>query len=419
MKNYIIIASLIILSLSCGSPKEKEEHAIKLEAGTWRIEMDLNGKVLPFNFILLQKDGKYELAIINAGENIKVNDITRIGDSVFVKMPVFDSEFKAEIVNTKMIKGEWINHYYSSDYKIPFVARHGENYRFTLNKPPLKEDITGKYEVTFSPGKENEDKAIGVFKQNTKNPYKITGTFITETGDYRHLEGNYINDSLFLSTFDGAHAYLFEAKNVDGEIKGMFYSGKHHQEDWTAIKNASFELRNPYELTYLKEGYSKLEFNFLDLEGNTVSLSDAKYKNKVVIVQLMGSWCPNCMDETAYFSELHKKYREDGLEIIALAFERTDDHSKAIKLVKRLKLNFDAEYDFLLASYNKDAQVDSILPMFNHVMSFPTAIFIDKEGKVRQIHTGFYGPGTGDYYLRYKEKTDTYIRNLLEIDNPS
>src|SRR5690606_7042181 len=150
-----------------------------------------------------------------------------------------------------LIEGNWINHYYSSDYKIAFVAKHGENYRFSQEKTPVEKLITAKYEVTFSPGNEDESKAIGILKQNPKDSNKVTGTFITETGDYRHLEGNYIADSLYLSTFDGAHAYLFEAK-VDKEgIEGVFYSGKHFKENWTAVKNASFELRNPYELTFL------------------------------------------------------------------------------------------------------------------------------------------------------------------------
>jgi len=64
-------------------------------------------------------------------------------------------------------------------------------------------------------------------------------------------------------------------------------------------------------------------------KSEKVSLSDPKYKNKAVIVQIMGSWCPNCMDESAYLSKVYKQYNKQGLEIIALAYERTSDAERA------------------------------------------------------------------------------------------
>lgn len=403
------------LFFSCSNNK-KVENSRTLKTGTWRIELQLGEAILPFNFILLEKSGSYEMAIINASESIKINNIQREGDSIFIKMPVFDSEFVGKIIDSSHIEGVWINHYISSDYKIPFTAQYGNNFRFTAEKSVVEEDLSGKYEVTFSPGKKTESKAIGIFKQHPKDKNRIKGTFLTETGDYRFLEGNYIKDSIFLSAFDGSHAYLFKAKKENGKISGVFYSGKHFKEDWIAEKNVNFELRDPYSLTYLKKGYTKFDFSFPNLEGEIVSLSDEKYQDKVVIVQLMGSWCPNCMDETIYFTELHKKYKEEGLEIVALAFERTNNYAKAVELVKKLKVTFDADYDFLIAAYERNAKIDSLLPMINHLMSFPTAIYIDQDGMVRQIHTGFYGPGTGNYYIRYKEKTDAFLRELLGLN---
>ena len=414
-KSFAIFFSAVFLLASCSKQDSKKVKTAKanLESGTWRAVLDLGEEELPFNFILLEKDGKYEMAVINAKEKITVNQITRFGDSLHIKMPVFDSEFQLNIVDSTKLEGVWVNNYFSSDYRIPFTATFDKKYRFSRNVDPVHYNISGKYEVTFGDVSDKTTKAVGLFEQGKKNPTYLTGTFLTETGDYRHLEGEFVGDSLYLSGFDGAHAYLFQAAFENGELKGEFYSGTHYKQEWTAVKNPIFELRDPYSLTFLKEGYEQIDFTFPNLEGEKISLSDKRYQNKVVILQIMGSWCPNCMDETVYLTELYEQYKEQGLEVVALAFERTNDKEKAIKLLKSLKMRFGARYEFLLASYEKKASPDTLLPMLDHFISFPTSIFIDKKGNVRKIHAGFYGPGTGDYYLRFKEETDALVQKLL------
>ena len=48
------------------------------------------------------------------------------------------------------------------------------------------------------------------------------------------------------------------------------------------------------------------------------------------------------------------------------------------------------------------------------MFSFPTSIFIGKDGTVRRVHTGFNGPGTGDYYTEYVKITDSLVKSSLE-----
>ncbi|MBK7181700.1 MAG: TlpA family protein disulfide reductase [Bacteroidetes bacterium] len=115
-----------------------------------------------------------------------------------------------------------------------------------------------------------------------------------------------------------------------------------------------------------------------------MSLTDEKYKNKVVIIQLMGTWCPNCIDETKFFAGFHKNMLK-GVEVIALAFERTDDFSKAVQNVSRVKNKFSANYDFLITEKTGAQQASEALPMLNKVMAFPTTIYIDKKGVVRKF----------------------------------
>jgi thiol-disulfide isomerase/thioredoxin len=380
----------------------------------WLGELQLNDSTaLSFYFDILPAK-QPAIEIYNAEEVIRVTEVTTTKDSLIFRMPVFDSEFRLRKYADSM-KGNWINHSRTDKNVIAFKTHKVQT------KPVSTcycKPFEGKWEVDFSPGNADDHyKAVGIFR-NPKCWDMIYGTFLTETGDYRYLSGSVnvkgADTVMSLSAFDGSHAFYFKAKKKNGTIEGDFYSGAHWHERWIAKRNDDFSLRNADSLTYLKPGYDKLDFRFTNLEGKTVSLSDDKYKNKVVIVQLMGSWCPNCMDETAYLAEFHKKYRNKGLEVIALAYEKTADTSKAASNVKRLKQKLGAEYEFLITGKTgKNAAAES-LPMLNHVMAFPTTIIIDKKGKVRKIHTGFSGPGTGEYYTAFTKEFSLLIESLLE-----
>ncbi|NNU33904.1 TlpA family protein disulfide reductase [Mucilaginibacter sp. S1162] len=136
-----------------------------------------------------------------------------------------------------------------------------------------------------------------------------------------------------------------------------------------------------------------MAFTFKDVNGKKVSLSDTRYKNKVVIVQILGSWCPNCMDETAYMVDYYRKFHSKGVEVIGLAYERTTDPAKSQRTVKQLINRFSIPYPILLTGYTP-AKGDPAksLPMMKDILGFPTTIIVDKKGDVRKIHTGFTGP---------------------------
>ena len=377
-------------------------------AQNWVGNLDLSTAQLPIRFLWSQKNKKPLMQIINASENIAVEDISTVGDSLKIQMPVFESYFMVKLSDSTM-QGYFYDPSRSEQYKIPFQAHlltPEEKYApFLSSKAPAQ--LEGKWETTFG---ENE-KAIGLFNQRAHTVY---GTFVTETGDYRYLEGTVHQDRFTLSTFDGAHAFLFTGTVTNDKIEnGTFYSGNHYQENWAAFKNPSFALTHPDSLTFLKDPNQKIDFTFPDLEGNAVSLSDPKYNDKVVMISIFGSWCPNCMDETRYYAELYNKYNSQGLEVIGLAFERHKDFEKASKAVRKVSKDLKASYDFLIAgSANKTAAAEA-LPMLNHVLSFPTTIFINKSGEVVKIHTGFYGPGTGDLYTEFQSSTESFVQQLL------
>jgi peroxiredoxin len=130
----------------------------------------------------------------------------------------------------------------------------------------------------------------------------------------------------------------------------------------------------------------------------------------------MGTWCPNCLDESKYLANYYKNNKDKEFEIIGLAFEYTKTEDKAFENIERLKSRIDIEYPVLLAQYGSASKVSAQekLPMLNHVLSYPTTIFIDKTGTVRKIHTGFNGPATGDKYTEFIGEFESFVNGLLE-----
>jgi len=408
MKKIIVFIGLISV-MAC--KKDKQEKVIidkEFKVGTYRASLAIKDqKELPFVF---KVDSTKKMTIYNAEEKILVDDISIKGDSVFIKMPVFDAEIIAVINEKGNLRGNYTKG--PKKLKVPFEAIYDVHFRYPTTST-AHNPIAGNWEVTFSPNTEDSYKAKGVFKDGSDN--KVTGTFLTETGDYRFLEGVLDDKRLSLSCFDGAHAFLFDGlvKN-DSITSGMFYSGNHYKEPWIAVKNDDYELKDPNTLTYLKEGYHKIEFSFPDLEGKQVSLKDDRFKNKAVVIQVMGSWCPNCLDESKYLSQFYKDNRNDDIELVALAFENAKTLEKATSNLTRLKDKIGIEYPILIAqtgSANKELAAEK-LPMLNHILSYPTTIFIDKKGTVRKIHTGFNGPATGDKYITFKKEFETFVAML-------
>ena len=390
-------------------------YSRKLKEGTYRGVLILNEEKnieLPFNFDISYRSKKPNIIIKNADERIVVNEISVKGDSLIFKMPVFDTEFRTVFVGDNL-EGVWINNYKATNNKIKFKAMYGETNRFLVVPGKANPIFEGRWETTFSPGTKDSSKAIGVFHHVEQTDY-VTGTFLTETGDYRYLEGIKHNNNLYLSCFDGSHAFLFVAEYNNQKLTGTFYSGAAWQEPWEAKFNQNIKLANAEEITFLKNKEEEINFSFPDLNKKIISLNDKKFENKPIIIQVMGSWCPNCMDESAYLADVYKQYKHQGLEIIALAFEKTTDFEKAKNQVLRLQKRFKMDYTILITQQTGKDKASEVLKALNKITAFPTTIFLNKQHQVVKIHTGFSGPATGNDYELFKRNTENVIERLLK-----
>jgi len=375
---------------------------------------ELTEGMLPFTFEVFNptQDSIY-IEIINGKERIPVTNISygrnpeTARDTIRIHFPVYDTYITADIDGNKM-DGFW---YVPSkkDYKIPFSARFGKNHRFTtLQKKPIM-DVSGLWDTQFGEG-DDKFPAIGSFEQKGNH---LNGTFMTETGDFRFLEGTIQADKLYLSAFDGSHAFLFEAKiNSDSTMFGSFRSGMHYQTTWTAHKNPNAQLKNPENLVQVKNT-EPVDFSLPTANHRTISLQDAPLAGKPTILQIMGTWCPNCRDEGAFLAQYLRNHPQLQLNVIGLAFEKHDDPTKNFELIQNYKEKLKIPYDIVLAGKPKRENIFKLLPQLENFVAYPTMIFLDKNRQIVKTHTGFNGPATPEYD-HFRKEFEQIIKEITK-----
>lgn len=384
----------------------------KMKTGMWQGELAMNDRLfIPF-----------QLKVENAGKKIYVvNDLEQIlmiantkKDSIYLHFPIQDAEviFKLE-QNGESARGYWINYNKKVQQKIPFTLTWNVLQRFPQMHPtkPIESLFDGTWEVTFQPGTKEEEKAIGIFKAGKDT--EIAGTFLTETGDYRFLAGNRSGQRFSMSTFNGSWAMMFEAVLQSDTITGKFYSGVSYASDWIAVRNSEAKLRNEASLTYVVNNQDVNTSDMVELNGTAFSLKPND--GKVVVLQIMGTWCPNCLDEVQFMNQLHKSYKQFGLEIIALAYEVGTDAKQTRKKLKAFKKKIGMEYELVLAGKSSKEVASDQFPMLNGIMSFPTTVIIGKDGKVLHVHTGYSGPATGSAHKELTDKIQFEIEMALDL----
>ena len=406
MKTYLIVLSFVLNVIPVFS-----QSVIK--QGLWRASINRpDGKEIHFNLRASVEKGKTILYLINSDESMRIPGVRITGDSIFINMPVFESGFKARIISKDSINGVWQRASVARQIEIPFTATAKNPQRFVAVNGDPTQSIKGKWAINFQSYQGKISPAIGTFQQ-TKN--KVTGSILTPYGDDRYLEGIVSGDSLWLSGFDGIHALLYIAK-IDGKkINGTLYSGERGKESFSGELSDNPTLPDSAAMSVKNGEEGFLDFTFKDLNGNNVSIKDERFKNKVVIVDIMGSWCPNCMDETAFLSDYYKKNKSRGVEVISLAYELTTDFTRSKNSLLKFKNRFDVTYPILITgvTVSDSLKTEKTLPQLTPIKMFPSTIILDKSGRVSKIDTGFEGPGTGEYYNSYVKDFTNYINKLL------
>ena len=403
----ILAACAVVLFAACMSP-ELEPTSNRPQVGYWRLTMKTGETPIPVNVHI---DTTGSLTILNGAEEVPSNDLMVYGDTTEVRISAYPSYLRYATTSATTICGRWIDSA-RSNYTVPFTGTYRGN---TASPYPALELGSDAYRVTFEPGSDDAYHAQGLF---TPHNGPCAGTFLTETGDYRFLQGSRTDSHMVLSCFDGAHLFLFEADVAGDSLQnGVFLSGKHYQSTWEAVRDDAFTLTDPDSLTYVTS-QDAFTFQALDATGDIAEFDAEAFAGKLTIVQIFGSWCPNCLDESTYYQDLYARFAERGLNIVPVAFERGNDFAQNVKHIQRQFDQLGISYPFYIGGTASKSEASRVFRQLNRVISFPTSVFISPAGEVLKIHTGFYGPGTGQAYADYLAETEAFIKAHLPGPQP-
>jgi len=416
MRLIYCLMSLTVLLGACGG--EPSGEAPPLVSGVWGGEIQQYDDVVPFNFEVVREGDALQVFYVNGPERMPVEEIVYDGGAdVEFNFPSYVGGLTGVIENGVMT-GEVTLTRADKVHRMPFSARPGKTHRFFETPPETYADFSGVWATTISyPAFGFEQPAVGFLKQDGA---KVTGTFETDVGDFRYLEGEADGDTLYLSAYDGGYTqYWSGTLQEDGTLAGVFSSVTYLGATWTARRDPEASLRDGAQITFLKDDAGRFDFSFPDLEGEPVSLSDPKYQGKVVLVVLAGSWCPSCHDEAAFMVPYFEANKDRGLEIVNLMFEYSGDWDEVKDRVLAFRDRYGITYDTLFAGASSRQTRGEALPQLNTIYAFPTTIFIDRAGDVRKIQTAFPGPATGQRHQEYKRNFTAFVDRLLAEEAPA
>jgi thiol-disulfide isomerase/thioredoxin len=342
--------------------------------------------------------------ILNGSEKILLKNITYKDEELSIPLGTYELSLELNQQNASAVKGYLVRHNKNPPTKTPVTGILGPQQRFLdkIVKPSI--NLTGKWAVEILDEDDVKSSGVVTFKQTGES---ISGSILTPTGDYRYMEG-FVSDNFFmLASFDGVYNYIFKGKLKDGKLEAKILSSTETRVSGTFDPKA--QLPDAYKQTELKQ----LKFIFPDAKGQSVSLNHPKFKNKPVIVQIYGSWCPNCLDEMNFLIPWYHQNHKRGVEIVALAFERSLGLEEANRQLLKVQTQKKVPYPILLAGVTADDKPMSKIEGLKNFISFPTTIFLNKKHEVVKVHAGFSGPSTGEYFEKWKKEFNQTVNGLL------
>lgn len=416
----LITAMLLATLAACGgadtgTPADPPAGAIK--SGIWRVVLDHPGGGLPFSLEIAQTREGQAAIFINGKERMPAEEVSIDGPRLEIRMPSYDASLIAQLQADGTLAGTvTLNRrlYKMTQLDFPLTATFGQTWRHFPQPDPNPARIAPKYSLKLSaPDGAFEREGVGLF---TQNGAYVTGTILFSTGDYRFLAGEVKDGELYLSTFDGGQGTVWRAVVApDGHLEGTGHLASYGLPPlpFTAVPDDDAALPDAYGFTKLNPGVERFSVAFPDVDGNMVSLDDPHYQGKVIVVTIGGTWCPTCHDEAAFLSPLHKARQEDGLEVVGLQFEYTDDLERSRQQIRRFAARYDISYPLLVAGTMGQEGIVRALPMISGFTAYPTTLIIDRDGKVRKIHTSFPSAATGLLHQSHTAEFSLLIDQLL------
>ncbi len=370
--------------------------------GRWDAIVVVNGIDVPFRFDIAAAKKGVSGSFVNADQKITSTSGTFDNDVMTLRFAQYASTLHATYRDGRL-EGTYDR---GSRGAYPFKAQ-----RFTTAAMPTANapSIDGEWTIGANSNK-GESAWRFIVRQNG---VEVSGAILRVDGDTGALTGAYRDGKFVLSHFSGARPLLLEVTlTADGSLE-LLQNGKTKLVAVRADSAKAKDIGTPTDPslhTRVKDPTERFQFSFNDLDGRLVSNTDARFQGKVVIVNITGSWCPNCHDEAPFLADLHRKYQKRGLEVVALSFEEEEQLANPTRLRAFLE-QYGIEYTVLLAGVPD--QLAEKVPQADNLNAFPTTFFVGRDGRVRGVHAGFPSSGSGSYYTQAERDIIAEIERLL------
>ncbi|MCA8962113.1 MAG: TlpA family protein disulfide reductase [Planctomycetes bacterium] len=415
----------VVALVGCASGPRLAET---LPTGSWEAEIHVapdHDRILRFPLELRRgvPGGPWVGFVRNASETIEIPAVRFEDEELVLAFPHYDSVIRARVDESGALVGTFRRRRSFDDWQdLPFRATHVRNAPASDRRSLVElAPFLGTWSIDFAA---DDEPAVAIVRYTESGPW---ATVLTPTGDYRYLSCEVEGDFLQWSVFDGAHLFLFRAWLDDTDrLVGDFWSGDHWHETFTAVRSdrkvrngVHTSLPDAFELSEWNEEVSLEDLVFPDLDGNPHSLAEPEYRGRVTILHLFGSWCPNCHDAAELLAELADRYPPRDVRVVGLAFELTGDFERDAAQVRRYLRRHHTRFPVLIVGPAEKEAATLAFRALKRVRAYPTTTFLDAEGTVRAIHTGFSGPATGEAYLLLRQRFEETIASLLDPPPPS
>ena len=399
---------VIVLSFSATSCSRKRDLN-----GIWNGDIYLKSRIeVPIKIEMKQEGSKVFATILNGEESLEATSGTFDGQNIKLKFDYYDAEIEAGFVRREVI-GTVTRTWHNTKLVRELKMWKGGAVK-AIPAATEGKDISGDWLMKVGEGENQKDWQLSVNQKNGE----LIGTILTPSGDWGTMTG-------FLGirqNFDGKVrryqcARLTGSRHNEGKIKGIVDLGQgdaprtftaervNIPKDGIAFAAGNVRMQNPTE---------PLRFSGIDFDGKTVDYTNPRFKNKVIVIEITGTWCPNCYDEAPLLKDLYARYQAQGLEIIGLSFEYTGEVKRDLEQVKIFAKKHEIPYLMLLGGSTENDDIKKKLPQLENFGAFPTTIFIGRDGLVKKLHAGFEGPATGARFTKTKADFEETVKELLQ-----
>jgi thiol-disulfide isomerase/thioredoxin len=414
--------------------------------GRWDASLINNGTVIPFR---LDISGSGSTVKGTFYDGFQPYDATTRGTFQDGKLVLNVDHYLTTItatLNNGQLTGNVVTQSRSASTQYGFQATR---YLASAAAPVDAPSIAGSWEIPLDSPSSKGEKAFRFIVQ--QNGADVAASILRVDGDTGAYSGTYKNGKWVLSHFDGSRPGVIEvsltkegtleilqdtvparkAAAQDGANAGSYqtvstgattkqyadepadsrYASKlvAYRSDVARAKGLP-EPENYDTHTTVRDPNEKFVFNFPDVNGKLVSSDDPRFKGKVVLAIVTGTWCPNCHDEAQYLVQLDKKYHDRGLAIVALDFEEPEQQG-SLERERAFVKQYGVKYTYLIAG--APSEMWEKVPQLVNLNTWPATVFVGRDGRVKAIHSGFASPASGEFNRQLQEEFTAKIEQLL------